>query len=70
MINPLEGQEERPILGKGLGYLRGDEDLAIRPMPGDFEPGLLYVPGNRRMAGQKIKGIEQIDPAIFAKLFA
>jgi len=70
MINPLENQPERPVLGKGLGYIRGDEDLTMRPLPGDFMPGLPYAPGSRRMAGQRIKGIEQVDPTIFAKLFA
>lgn len=70
MINPLEGQQERPVLGKGLGYIRGDEEVSLRPMPGDFMPGLPYTPGSSRMAGQKIKGIEQVDPTIFAKLFA
>jgi len=71
MINPFEDrQEEFPIVGRGLGYIRGDETPGIRPMPGDYEIGNQPLPGDYRMAGSKIKGMAQYDPMIFKKLFA
>lgn len=70
MINPLQQQQELPVRGAGLGFLRGDENLGIPLMPGDLPPGVPYLPGSRRFAGDRIKGIEQLDPTIFAKLFA
>ena len=69
MIDPLQ-QQEVAIRGAGLGFLPGDESLGIPMMPGDLPPRLLYSPGSRRFAGDKIKGLEQLDPTIFAKLFA
>lgn len=69
MINPLEGKEFI-TLGRGLGRLRGDTEPGIRPMPGDFEVGERPLPGDYRMAGSRIRGLEQYDPMIFKKLFA
>jgi hypothetical protein len=74
MINPFineRGVEELPTGpgGKGLGRLRGDEDLRLRSLPGDVEPFISSEPGNFRFAGDKIKGLSQLDPTLFAKLF-
>jgi hypothetical protein len=56
--------------GRGLGYIPGDYEPGLRPLLGDSEPGTSLMPGNyRRMAGSKIKGLAQIDPALFAMLF-
>lgn len=71
MINPFEDrQEEVPILGRGLGRIRGDEAPGVRTMPGDYAVGNRPLPGDYRMAGSKIKGMAQYDPMIFKKLFA
>lgn len=70
MINPLQGQPRPEPAGRGLGSLPGDEDLSMNYVPGDFAPGTPYAPGSMRMAGDKIKGLQQLDPTIFQKLFA
>ena len=69
MINPLEDYSLE-VGGRGLGRIRGDETLGLRALPGDYEPGNRPLPGDYRMAGSKIKGLEQYDPMIFKKLFA
>lgn len=56
--------------GRGLRFLAGDYEPGVRPMPGDVEPGMRPIPGDYRMAGSRIKGIQQADPTIFKKLFA
>ena len=56
--------------GRGLGALAGDFEPGLRPLPGDREPGIRPAPGDYRMAGSRIKGLQQIDPTIFKKLFA
>jgi len=71
MINPF-GDEEfaNPPRGRGLRGLKGDFEPGLRPLPGDEEPGISSGPGDFRFAGDKIKGLNQLDPTIFAKLFA
>jgi hypothetical protein len=74
MINPFineRGVEELPQgpRGKGLRRLRGDEDLRLRSLPGDIEPFIGASPSEFRPAGSKIKGLAQLDPTLYAKLF-
>ena len=69
MINPLQGQDV-PIRGRGLGRHTGDYEPGLRPLSGDVPPGTRPLAGDYRMAGDKIKGIQQLDPLIFKKLFA
>jgi len=69
MIDPLQGREV-PIRGRGLGTRTGDYEPGLRPLPGDSAPGTRPLAGDYRMAGDKIKGIKQLDPLIFKKLFA
>lgn len=68
MINPLENQEISP-LERGIAFLPGDFVPGIRGMPGDYPVGQRPLPGDYRFAGSKIKGLQQIDPTIFEKLF-
>jgi hypothetical protein len=56
--------------GRGLGALPGDFEPGLRPLLGDGEPGIRPAPGDYRMAGSRIKGLQQIDPTVFEKLFA
>lgn len=70
MINPLDEQISPEPTGRGLGALPGDEDLSLDYVRGDYDPGTPYTPGSMRMAGDKIKGLQQLDPTIFQKLFA
>lgn len=56
--------------GRGLRSLTGDYEPDLRPIPGDEEPGIRANPGDYRMAGSRIKGLQQADPTIFKKLFA
>lgn len=69
MIDPLQGRDMAPR-GRGLGARTGDYEPGLRPLPGDGTPGTRPLPGDYRMAGSKIKGLQQIDPLIFEKLFA
>lgn len=69
MIDPLQGREVRPQ-GRGLGARTGDYEPGLRRLPGDDSPGTRPLPGDYRMAGSKIKGMQQLDPLIFKKLFA
>lgn len=71
MINPLANNNVRlPSMGRGLRYLQGDTEPGLRRLPGDGEPGVTVAPGDyRRMAGSRLKGLAQLDPTIFAKLF-
>lgn len=69
MIDPLEGRDVA-ARGRGLGALAGDFEPGLRPLPGDGVPGNRPLPGDYRMAGSKIKGMQQVDPTIFDKLFA
>lgn len=69
MINPL-GEREVPVRGRGLGAKPGDYEPGLRPLPGDGAPGTRPLPGDYRMAGSRIKGLSQLDPLIFKKLFA
>jgi len=74
MINPFlneRGEEELPTgsRGSGLRRIRGDEDLRLPSLPGDVDPFISSEPGDFRFAGDKIKGLSQLDPTIFAKLF-
>lgn len=71
MINPFEQEEfANPPRGRGLRRLAGDFEPGLRELPGDREPGISRSPGDVRFAGDKIKGLNQLDPTIFAKLFA
>lgn len=71
MINPFGDQEfVNPPRGRGLRGLKGDFEPGLAPLPGDEEPGISSGPGDFRFAGDKIKGLNQLDPTIFAKLFA
>jgi hypothetical protein len=67
MIRP-ELQTDKP-LGRGLSSIRGDSPLAAPGVKGDGDPGLPYTPGNQRMAGSRIKGIQQVDPTFFQTIF-
>lgn len=74
MINPFLEEDDFELpqgpRGRGLKRLRGDErDLDLRSLPGDIQPLLGASPGEFRFAGSKIKGLAQLDPTIFAKLF-
>lgn len=73
MINPLTEEEDLNFSsegrGRGIRRLPGDEDLRLRSLPGDIEPFVGAAPGEFRFAGSKIKGLSQLDPTIFAKLF-
>lgn len=69
MIDPLEGTEV-PVRGRGLRSRSGDFEPGLRPLSGDSLPGVRPLPGDYRMAGSKIKGMQQLDPTIFDKLFA
>ena len=73
MINPLTEEQDFNFSsegrGRGIRRLRGDEDLRLRSLPGDIEPFIGAAPGEFRFAGSKIKGLSQLDPTIFAKLF-
>lgn len=74
MINPFFEETEENLTpvgrGRGIRRLRGDErDLDLRSLPGDIQPLLGEAPGEFRFAGSKIKGLSQLDPTIFAKLF-
>lgn len=73
MIDPFFGEDDSSFSsegrGRGIRRLRGDEDLRLRPVPGDIEPLLGSAPGEFRFAKDKIKGLAQLDPTIFAKLF-
>ena len=68
MIDLLQGREIT-AQGRGLGARRGDYEPGLRPLPGDGTPGTRALPGDYRMAGSRIKGIQQLDPLIFKKLF-
>ena len=71
MINPFGNEEfANPPRGRGLGGLKGDFKPGLRALPGDEEPRISSSPGDFRFAGDKIKGLNQLDPTIFAKLFA
>jgi len=73
VINPFELNiatvPDEPA-GRGLGALRGSSEPGLRGLPGDAPPGERPLPGSRRFAGDRIKGLGQLDPTIFAKLFA
>lgn len=69
MIDPLQGREV-VARGRGLGARTGDYEPGLRALPGDGAPGTRPLPGDYRMAGSKIKGMQQYDPLIFKKLFA
>lgn len=73
MINPLTEEENSNFSsegrGRGIRRLRGDEDLSLPSLPGDIEPLISSAPGDFRFAGSKIKGLAQLDPTIFSKLF-
>ena len=69
MIDPLQGREV-VARGRGLGARTGDYEPGLRALPGDGAPGTRPLPGDYRIAGSKIKGMEQYDPLIFKKLFA
>ncbi len=69
MIDPLQGREVA-ARGRGLGARTGDYEPGLRALPGDGAPGTRPLPGDYRMAGSKIKGMQQYDPLIFKKLFA
>ena len=71
MINPFGEQEfVNPPGGRGIRRLAGDLEPGLRRLPGDDEPDIPSAPGDFRFAGDKIKGLSQLDPTIFAKLFA
>jgi hypothetical protein len=68
-MDSIEQLDQGPR-GRGLGYIPGDYEPGLRPLRGDEEPGVTALPGDyRRMAGSRIKGIMQTDPALFARLF-
>ena len=69
MIDPLQGREV-VARGRGLGARTGDYEPGLRALSGDGAPGTRPLPGDYRMAGSKIKGMQQYDPLIFKKLFA
>ena len=69
MINPDDRFLPDPR-GRGLGAMPGDFEPGLRSLPGDVEPGVRPLPGDIRFAGSRIKGLEQVDPTIYAKLFA
>jgi len=69
MIDPLQGREV-VARGRGLGARTGDYEPGLRALPGDGAPGTRPLPGDYRMAGSRIKGMQQYDPLIFKKLFA
>lgn len=69
MIDPLGNRDIAPR-GRGLKAKPGDYEPGIRPLPGDGTVGTAPLPGDYRMAGSRIKGIQQLDPLIFKKLFA
>lgn len=71
MINPFQEIDiELKPTGRGIRSLPGDREPGLPDLPGDFEPGIRPAPGDyRRMAGSRLKGLSQLDPTIFAKLF-
>jgi hypothetical protein len=67
VISP-EVNQSKP-LGRGLSSIAGDAPPALRALRGDGDPGIPRTPGDMRMAGSKIKGIMQIDPAFIKRMF-